>query len=135
MAEEEARLTVQRPNDVMTIVNVPRREFLAIKTLLEKTTGIRFKSNAEVVMVLSRFFQFWYDNISTRDAYELREIVEKMVTIKRLDEKLYSSLKRRIIGKLNTALEEFLEVGEGAAEIVSKMFRTNIFTGEEEGEE
>ena len=135
MADEEARLTVQRPNDVITISNVPRREFLAIKDLLERTTGIRFRSNAEVVIVLSRFFQFWYNNISTRDAYELREIVEKMVTIKRLDEKLYSSLKRRIIDKLNTALEEFLEVGEGAAEIVSKMFRTNIFTSEEEGEE
>ena len=134
MAEEEARLTVQRPNDVITISNVPRRDFLAIKALLEKTTGIRFRSNAEVVMVLSRFFQFWYNNISTHDAYELREIVEKMITIKRLDEKLYSSLKRRITEKLNTALEEFLEVGEGAAEIVSKMFRTNIFT-EEEGEE
>jgi len=135
LADEEARLTVQRPNDVITISNVPRREFLAIKDLLERTTGIRFRSNAEVVIVLSRFFQFWYNNISTRDAYELREIVEKMVTIKRLDEKLYSSLKRRIIDKLNTALEEFLEVGEGAAEIVSKMFRTNIFTSEEEGEE
>jgi hypothetical protein len=135
LAEEEARLTVQRPNDVMTIVNVPRREFLEVKALLEKTTGVKFTSNAEVVIILSRFFQFWYNNIPTRDAYELREIVEKMVTIKRLDEKLYSSLKKRITDKLNTALEEFLEVGEGAAEIVSKMFRTNIFTEEEEGEE
>jgi hypothetical protein len=135
LAEEEAHVTIQRPNDVITISNVPRREFLAAKALLEETTGIKFRSNAEVVTVLIHIFQFWYENISTHDAYELREIVEKMAMIKKYDKQLFSVVKRWVNHKLNLVLEEFLEVGAGAAEIVSKMFRTNIFTSDEEGEE
>jgi len=121
----------EKPGKFITIPNVPRTEFLAVKELLEKTLQRRIETNAEVFIILSRFFQFWYNNISTQDAYELRSIVERLVTIKRMDRKVYDGVREKLKAWLDGFIRDLEEISVG----VSEMFGTNIWISREDLEE
>jgi len=128
--------TVQRSYvvETVTISGIPKDDFEDVKRKLAKTlhTSPDKLSNKDVVFILCRFFTYWFDNISPKDAFEIRDIVEKLVALKRADEGTY----KRTCNRVRRFLDGLMGVFEEMDDLVSELFTLSVREfAEEEVEE
>ena len=106
--------------EFVTISGIPKDDFEDVKKKLAETlkTDSRYLTNKDVVFILMRFFTYWFDNISSKDAFEIRDIVEKLVALKKADKGTYE----RTCSRFRRFLDGLMGVFEDMDYLVSSLF-------------